>query len=65
MEDFLKDRETRMVRRDEVSRFKSVYSGVPQGSVLAPVMSAGYINDIAGEVESYTSLFAEDARTLK
>ena len=65
MEDFLKDREMRTVIRDEPSTFKRVYSGVPQGSVLAPVMFAIYINDIAEDLESYTSLFADDAKILK
>ena len=55
----------RTVIRDETSSFKSVYSGVPQGSVLAPIMFAVYINDMAEEVKSYISLFADDVKILK
>ena len=42
-----------------------VLSGVPQGSVLAPIMFAVYINDMLKNVTSYMSLFADDAKFLR
>ena len=38
MEDYLKGREIRTVVKDEKSKWSDVKSGVPQGSVLAPIM---------------------------
>ena len=37
-------------------------NGVPQGSVLAPIMILVYVNDMIEEVSNYTSLFADDAK---
>merc|ERR1712035_179833 len=37
-------------------------SGVPQGSVLAPVMFIVYINDLTERITSYMNMFADDAK---
>ncbi len=46
--EFLKDRTQRVIVRSEFSSFARVTSGVPQGTVLGPVLSLSllYINDI-------------------
>ena len=42
------------------SDFVSVHSGVPQGTVLGPLMFLLYINDISEHVNSPLRVFADD-----
>ena len=55
----------RTVVKDEQSEWREVKSGVPQGSVLAPIMFLIYVNDMTEGVSSYISLFADDATLLR
>ena len=54
----------RTVLKDEKSEWREMKSGVPQGSVLAPITFLIYLNDMTG-VSSYISLFADDAKLLR
>ena len=45
----------------EASRFVKVTSGVPQGTVMGPIMFLLFINDIHGNLDSTLRLFADDA----
>ena len=61
---FLYSRLQCVVVENTRSQWCSVISGVPQGSVLGPVLFVIYINDIADCIGSETSinLFADDAK---
>ena len=42
-----------------------VYSGVPQGSVLDPLLFSIYVNDIPSVVDSQTLMFADDTKIFR
>ena len=45
--DYLSDRKQKVVIRNCLSSLKAVNAGVPQGSVLGPLLFLVYINDIS------------------
>ena len=49
----------------EKSEWREVKSGVPQGSVLAPIMFLVYVNNMTERVSVYIRLFADDAKLLR
>ena len=62
---FLTGREQRVQIRGESSSWCNVTSGVPQGSVLGPVLFLIYINDIVMNIESTIKIFADDAKVYR
>ena len=63
---FLSDRRQRVVVNGQFSSWLPVTSGVPQGSVLGPLLFLLYINDISTVVSySKVKLFADDVTVYK
>ncbi len=60
---YLCDRRQRVVLEGEASGWLPVISGVPQGSILGPLLFLLYINDMSDVVSSSTlALFADDSK---
>ena len=57
---FLSYRTQSVVLEGEESEHVSVTSGVPQGSVLGPLLFLVYINDLPDNIKSQVRLFADD-----
>ena len=58
--DYLNDRKQRVVLPGTSSFWTSVKAGVPQGSILGPLLFVLYINGIAEYINSSIRLFADD-----
>ena len=65
IEQWLTDRKQRVVVDGEVSSWKSVLSGVPQGSVLGPILLLVYINDLEEGVTGSILKFADDTKLFR
>jgi hypothetical protein len=59
--DYLSNRYQRVVIRGQSSDLGLIEAGVPQGSVLGPLLFLAYINDLPSEIQSNMKLFADDA----
>ena len=62
--EFLQERTQRVVISNTFSESLPIFSGVPQGGVIGPLLFIIYINDIATEVDSNSNikLFADDTK---
>ena len=61
LRDFLYCRKQRVVLNGQNSSWENVNAGVPQGSILGPLLFLIYINDLSNGVSSNCKFFADEA----
>ena len=65
IETWLTHRRQRVIVNGDISNWKSVLSGVPQGSVLGPILFLVYINDLEEDISSKVLKFAYDTKVFR
>ena len=60
LSNFLRNRKQRVVLNGQTSSWADVNAGVPQGSILGPLLFLIYTNDLADGLSSNAKLFADD-----
>ena len=64
VENFLTDRTQRVRVGRDMSSSTEVLSGIPQGSILGPILFTIFINDISDFIQSYCKIFADDTKVF-
>jgi len=65
IKDFLVDRNQRVVINGMKSLPALVLSGIPQGSVLGPLLFILFVNDMPDVVKSHIQMFADDTKLYR
>ena len=59
---FLSNRKQKVRVNGAESEWAPVLSGIPQGSILGPILFSLFVNDLPNEIQSLISLFADDTK---
>ena len=62
---YLSDRRQRVIVNGKTSNWTTVLSGVPEGSLLAPLLFSLFINDLPREVGCGCLLYADDVKIFR
>ena len=60
LEDFRSDKKQRVVLNGQCLSWADIRAGVPQGSILGPLLFLICINDLSDDIKSKCKLFADD-----
>ena len=60
LSDFLSKRKERVVLNGQNSSWANDHAGVPEGSILGPLLFSIYINDLLDDLYSNVKLFTDD-----
>lgn len=64
IESYLSERQFRVIHEEAITDWKNISAGVPQGSVLGPILYLLYTADIPVNNYSMTAMFADDTAIL-
>ena len=64
IKDFLNERSQYVKVSNEYSKTMKVTSGIPQGSILGPVLFLIFINDLPEVIKSLSEIFADDTKAF-
>ena len=65
LDNFLSDRFQRVTINGKTSSWRKIQAGVPQGSVLGPLLFLIYINDLIKDMKCDARIFADDTSIFK
>ena len=65
IENLLIGRQQKVILNGSSSKWNYVTSGVPQGSVLGPLLFILYVNDITDGLQSTLEMFADDSKLYR
>ena len=65
IEKWLTHRKQRVLVDGEISNWKSVFRGIPKGSVLGRIFFLIYINDLEDDISSKVLTFADDTKVFR
>ena len=64
-ESYFCNQKQRVVIEGQCSDWRAIKPGVPQGSVLGPLLFLIYINDITDDLASFPLIYADDSALLE
>jgi hypothetical protein len=64
LEAFLSNRKQRVVLGETMSDWSEIKSGVPQGSVIGPILFIIFINDLPDKLANVCKMYADDTKIL-